>query len=386
MPEKNLTTRKHSPAPKVLGTFIKEQTENGTVYKVRYSQSYQPEGHDFTTSFKVLRLAYLFKYHILTKDDIFLYETLQLLCEREIPFTIERLAEEFGQGKATVRLCLDNLENAELLEIVKSDGQGQPNYYILRTPMFERDTIVGDSDSVIGRQNRILKAGHSLPIAFIEDNYLRLIRQVRKNRVRKLRELYRNKEFQKRNKKFYNRLKSEMESRHLTWHKIVKKLGNAQASTFDNLIWRLTKGFADVETLDYWQQFKTALKKHLAQLKIEFDEFLFDYAKDLSVFYDQRRAASIKSLNRKQIEPAAPETPAYMATDEDVEEMREYLTSTLSAVERGETLSYLPKTEKDFTNLFHDALKYLKFSEIQAIASRYFDDITFQKLTVELRQ
>jgi predicted transcriptional regulator len=151
----NLTTRKNGKFQKILGTHVWDDEKKTIV--VRYSQAYRPEGHDYTRSFKVLRLAYWLKHHLLDQDDIATYETLQLLCEIAIPFTLDRLAEECKVGKSTLRQRLDNLENAELLTIHKTaDGQGRPNYYILRTPYFEKDTIIGDSNKVIARQDRIL--------------------------------------------------------------------------------------------------------------------------------------------------------------------------------------------------------------------------------------
>ncbi len=381
----NLTTRKHSPAPKVISSHIYDETTKEYVGK--FSEAYREAGHDFTKSFKVLRLAYLFLYHILTADDVFLYETLQLLCERAIPFTLERLAEELGKGKNTIRESLDNLINAELLEIVKSDGQGAPNFYILRTPYFQKDSIVGDTDAQIGRQNRIIKAGFELPETFVEDHYKRLKKQVKENKVKKFRELCRSKEKQAENPQLYKQLKAEADSKVLTWHKIIKKLGNTKAAAFDNLIYKLTKGFANVETLDYWQQFKISLKKNLEQLNISFDEFLFDYAKELSVFYDQRRADTVRRKTFKPASrPADDDTTGDGAEDLELAEIQQgYLRTLLT--EKAEKVSTWSKYNiSDFARMCREYGANLQFNQVEAIAADVLPANIWQKIKTEIRQ
>jgi predicted transcriptional regulator len=387
MPEINLTNRKTAP-PKVISShYYDESTKQ---YTGKFSEAYREAGHDFMKSFKVLRLVYLFQYHILNKDDVFIYETLQLLCERGIPFNTHKLAEELGIGNSTIRQCFDNLENAELLEIIQSDGQGKPNFYVLRSPLFEKESILSDTDAAISRQNRILNAGFPLPEIFIEDEYKRLLKQVKENKARKLRDVARSKELQKANPQLFREVKENKSNRLLTWYKITKKLGNAKAVTFDNLVFKLIQELRNVESTNFWQVFKARLKEYLDQARIIFDSYLLDYGVELAAFYDSRRADQKRSAPaRSEQKPAAAQTkpanaPAITGNNEDAEEMREYLKATLAAVERGENLSYLPQTDTDFKKLFRDALQYLKFAELQLIAKRYFDDATWKKLTVEL--
>ena len=266
----NLTSRK-SPPPKLFGTYVKEN-EN---YTGRFSQAYRPEGHPFNQSFKILRSDYWFRYRILDQDDIATYETLQFLCEAEIPFTLSELAKESKCGKATLRKRLDNLENAELLEIVVSDGQGQPNYYILHTPFFRRHQIEGQRN--LTRRNKILNEYDELPLMFIDDEHTRLLRQVRKNSIKKIRRIARRKKFAKNirqsQRDVYESVKEKVADKKLIFHKIIKKLGNQDAITFANLVWKITKGLSDKNTTEYWNIFTDSLRRHCKQLNIRFDAF-----------------------------------------------------------------------------------------------------------------
>lgn len=395
MPEINLTSRKTAP-PKVISSHYYD--ESNKEYTAKFSEAYSEAGHDFTKSFKVLRLCYLFAFHILTHEDIFLYETLQLLCERGDPFTIERLAEELRMSKTSIRQCLDNLENAELLEIVKSDGQGQANYYILRTPLFERETVVGDTDGVIRRQNRILfnrvngqlvPSGRDLPQIFIDDEWQRLLKQVKDNKARKMRDIARSKLLQKQNPQLWKEVKENLSNRSLTWHKIVKKLGNSRAATFDNIVFQLIQKLQNVQSTDYWNVFKARLKEYLERAKILFDTYLLDYGVELAAFYDSRRAESKqpatapKTFQPAAVPPAAPETTG---SDNEREETKEFLTNMMEAKTQDETISWLPKTVEQYISVFREARRHLTISEIQKIAEKAFKPDEWQLITVELRQ
>lgn len=392
MPEINLTSRKKSPPPKILGSHIYDTDVQE--YVVKYSEAYREAGHDFTKSFKVLRLAYLFKYHILTADDIFLYETLQLLYERGIPFSNEGLARELGMGKTTFRQCLDNLQNAELLDIYKTDGQGQPNYYLLRTPYFERESLDGKSPAQIRRQNEICKEGQEVPETFIESHALRLNRQVKKNHVKKLRQINPEK-LEKRHKSLYQKIKSEFESKKLVWFSIVKKLGSQKAAALDNLIWRLAKSdFSNVETTAFNQILRDRIKSYFSQLEITFDVWLVDTGEQLFHFY----SPNIQRKEKRQTKPApkpamSADTANYgdasgqTVNDDDIrrQEETDYLRTLLKA-KVDKSNSYTSFEIKDLVRVIRDYAPHLSLTETQIVVTEIFDGLVWQKIKIEMEK
>jgi predicted transcriptional regulator len=403
MPKLNLTSRKNKESsPQPLSFFKKERNERTEKleYLPKFSQAYQPLGHPYNPSFKVLRKCYWLEYGILDQDDIATYETLQFLAEQEIPFTIEVLAKRMKCGNATLQLRFDNLINAELLEIAKSDGQGSPNFYIIRTPYFERETIIGDSTAVINRQATIEDTYGKLPETFIDDKWKTLRRNVRKNKIKQLRSLYRQTQIDRRQKPFITAIKAEFEAKKLTWFKIVRKLGTIEAVMFDNIVWQLAKNLQTVESQDYWQIFKAALKKKLQETQIKFDEFLFDYARDLAVFYDDRRAAA----PRRRATPQ-PSMPADNGTNDDARSQtnfaeastgaygdevykqneKELLQSILKSRVDGSN-SFIPAEIKEFARVFRDNAPHLTVREKEAIAKEFFDNEAWQKIKMELRE
>ncbi len=313
----NLTTRKKNPLPVALRSTVYDRDSN--TYEVRFSEAYRPAGHDYTQSFKVLRLAYWLKYHLLTQADIALYETLQLLCDQGIPFTLDRLAEEMAVGKSTLRQQLDNLENAELLEIRKSDGQGQPNFYILRTPYFERDSIVGDSPAHIGRLNRIERSGGEPPVLFLEDVVDDLRRKIRKNRAKKLRHLA---ALKKRSPKLYRRLAAEIEERRFRFNQIVKKLGEQGAVDLDAYIWRLSRhGIGEVETTEFNLMLRERIRGYFGRARVAVDQWLLDAAAGLFYFYSPQLVPAIGPAAGKRTAVRKP-VAAKAASNEGQKEAR----------------------------------------------------------------
>jgi len=277
-----------------------------------------------------------------------------------------------------------------LLEILKSDGQGQGNFYILRTPYFEKDSIIGDSDAVIARQERILyktvkgasvPTGYKLPETFLEDNHLRLKRQVKKNRARKLRDVARNAELQKKNPALYKEFKSNATNRTVTWHKIVKKLGSSKAAAFNNIVFDIIRKLRNVESGEYWKIFKERLKAYLTEKKIVFDAFLLDYGVELAAFYDSRRADPKRpATETPQTPPAAP-----MPFGDERGETEDFLIRVLEAKRKGEKLKTLNENIEQLAAVFKRAREFFSLSELEAIAKRYLPANEWQKITVEMR-
>ena len=379
----NLTTRKKSLPEKVLGTFIKQTGENNNVvYKARYSAEYKDEGHDYNKSFKVLRAAYWLKYDLLNHFDVSLYETLQFLCEAEIPFSLEILAERLKIGDATLRKCLDNLVNAELLEIVRSDGQGNPNYYIIRTPYFEQENFKDSNKS------RYFNAYKDLPETFLETEVERLRRQIRKNTARKLRDIARKKNLSNRKSIIQKIVNEAKQNKARLWHQIVKKFGSQDAVNFDSIVWTLChdKNLLQIHGSEFNAAFKRFLKVELEKARIRWNESYFGYANELRAFYDAR--LNVKHPEKAETKPVQtfPESiAADTATNGDNKHTIQMLNGFLSDQQKR---GVLPKTGEDFRaflkrNGFNVALS---IEQILSIASNYFDSLTMQKITVELRR
>ena len=65
------------------------------------------------------------------------------------------LAKQFKRSKVTLRSRLDNLENAELLEVIELiDTQGKPYHYIIKTPYYEKKDIQQASDYLMNKAHR----------------------------------------------------------------------------------------------------------------------------------------------------------------------------------------------------------------------------------------
>lgn len=411
----NLTTRKKSLPEKVLGTFFKDfDQQNNVVYKARYSSEYKDEGHDFNKSFKVLRSAYWLKYDIISHLDVSLYETLQFLCEAEIPFSLQILAEKMRIGDATLRKCLDNLENAELLEIVKSDGQGQPNYYIIRTPFFEKENFKETNKA------KVLRKYGELPETFLETEIDRLRRQIRKNSARKLRNLARKQNLSNRKKDIQKIVKTNKENRLRVWHRIIKTFGNQDAVNFDAIVWRLchNKDLLQIHGRDFDAAFKRFLKFEFEKARMTWNEFYLDLAQELRAFYDarirlDRTAITTSDFDFKPRPPASngdnkkfqdPFKDSYDyhnrqgeykdLPDDDYYEILEEneflspdesLRMLLETRKKGGYLTNEPVSIKTMIlrNKFN---KSLAFEQIVKILSEFYDNLTMQKITVELRR
>ncbi len=374
MSEINLTGRKKSEPPKILSSHIYDEKQEK--YVAKFSEAYREEGHDYNKSFKVLREAYWFKYEILTQDDIATYETLQFLCERGIAFTLEVLAQKSKVGKETLRHRLDNLVNAELLDIFKTDGQGQPNYYLLRTPLFEKKSLDGESPAQLRRKKEIWKAGFEVPEIYLEQNIHRLKRQIKKNRVKKLRTIYKDKKLEnlkKRDKSLYARIKATVEEKRMVWFSIVKTIGNQKAANLDSVIWQYAKSdFSEFESTAFNRILREKIKDILQRLNIAFDSFLIDKVESLFHFY----APKIQTKRAGNGTNAAPAD-----NGENADDRKEFLLRVLQA-RKEKTQNY---SFNELVLVFRDALKVLKLAEIEALAKSYFDNDSWQKLTVELR-
>lgn len=375
----NLTTRKKSLPEKVLGTFFKDfDKNNNVVYKARYSSEYKDEGHDFNKSFKVLRSAYWLKYDLISHLDISIYETLQFLCESEIPFSLQILADRLKIGDSTLRKCLDNLENAELLEIVKSDGQGNPNYYIIRTPFFERENFKETTKA------KVLRNYGELPETFLESEIDRLRRKIRKNSARKLRDIARKQNLAKRKADIQKIVRENKINRLRVWHRIIKQFGNQDAVNFDTIVWRLCHNvqLLQIHGREFDAAFKRHLKFELEKARIRWNEFYFDLAQELRAFYDAR-------LNVKREAKATEPTPRPDSYEDEptpetanpAQMLRHFLTE--KRLKR--TLPQKPQDFKDFLNRQGFNLS-LSVEQIIKIAADYFDNQTIQKISVELRR
>lgn len=403
----NLTTRKKSLPERVLGTFIKETVGDKIIYTVRFSQVYQPKGHEWNPSFKVLRGGYWLRHRILTEQDVSTYETLQFLAADDKPFTVEGLAAACGKSKNTLRRIFDNLINAELLEIVTvADGQGKPNYYILRTPLYERETF---TDST---KKRILAHKETLPVTFLEDEAERLRLQITKNRIGKLRRLELRRRKAKKEQKdltgasltLYENLVDRYSNQNFVLHRVFKTLGEKlptpdgepqrwdynKAVEFDRIVWYETRSMPDTGGTTYWDELKRRIKKAIAKTNIKYTVWLCDLAAELSALYDTRQrkqgGSSSSGAKRANISPAPIAenfSDDYEMSDETAREASVAAIKKTFAEKRSR--NDLPRDSREFRRVLDNigAEIYLSFEEIKTLVAEYFPNDLRQKVLVE---
>lgn len=404
---------RHARIP-LVGTFLKPFVNGKTLYIPRFARVYQPKGHLFNQSFKVIRRGYWLTHKILSHDDVAIYETLQYFFEANETFTLEDFAANCGRNDKTIRKHFDALENAELLEIVSiADGRGRPNYYILRTPLFERAHY---NDSI---KEKIIAAGEDLPTTFLEDEAVRLRRKVGKNSVEKLRRLNRlRNNLPARLKPFTDLVIDHYTERKLAIHRVYKTLreeiepdANApsgapieydytRAANFDEAVLKATRRLSvspDPENFeelaDYYtalakqkDEFRTILKEELKRVGVLYSGSMLGMASDLAAFYAPRIGGQPKNAgNKKQQElPNAAGTVGDERFDDanEREKSRSLLRNALDL--RRQTRS-LPGTAEAFwklvSSLYADVL--LSAEEILQIAANYYPADLRQKILVE---
>ena len=104
-----------------------------TICSVKYHETYCEAGHEVTYIPISLWSEYWWKYKILTSKDVATYTDLLFFCKQSMSFTLEWLAKQYECNIATLQQIFDNLGCAELLTVLKTDPQGEPNRLILQT-------------------------------------------------------------------------------------------------------------------------------------------------------------------------------------------------------------------------------------------------------------
>jgi hypothetical protein len=182
----------------IPGTLIYDDKTDS--YKTRFSQIYKPAGLNFTRAFQVIYQSYWQRFQLFQRevsktakkrrwdecgyDVVNLYNLLNYFADTDTTFRLRGLCAQTKVGHSTLMQYIDILENAELISrVCLADTRGQPNYYVMRTPLFE--SLASLTDKV---KARIRRAGEDLPAVFLVNELPRLRRAVKENLARQRRE------------------------------------------------------------------------------------------------------------------------------------------------------------------------------------------------------
>lgn len=250
---------------------------------IRFARCYAPDGHDFTKSFRVMRSAYWFKYNLLDSDAIKVYDHLHWLAEIGKGFIVPELAKQLNMCKAKLRELLDVLENLELIEIIKSDKPGAPNYYVIKTPYFEAKSLEDEKGQTT--RKLIYEAGGAFPETTLEEQLPRLIENLKRNFAKIRRD----------DRKQYPTQK-------LIWHSIAKEIGQSAAATFSNIVHKVLSylGKRSTAALATWEIFDNGVKHYCEEKNIQISAKLKNLSRELCLFYE-----NYNSGEPRQAAPAA---------------------------------------------------------------------------------
>lgn len=276
------------------------QVENfDSTYTARFSVLFQPFEHNYTPGFDVLKLAYWLKYGILEYFDVSIYELIYFFCKTKTPFSLEILAERLKVGNTTLRQSLDNLENAELLEVVSIiDEYGKHNSYILKTPYFERESIdytraktPAQDKAARAKRARFATAEKPLPTEFLDDHAGRLLRQVRKNHVGKRRRMIadRKQKIACKYPDYLAALREESSDRSLLWKQVSRTLPE-HAASFNEFIYQQTPDIAAEPTnAGRWSKIREKVKSFCESFALKYDDVWFpEIGRKLFEFFRRR--------------------------------------------------------------------------------------------------
>lgn len=379
---------KNQPLLQSIGSHLwnKDEKTEKVTYEVRYSEAFQPVGHDYNQSFKILREMYWFVYEILDEADIATYETLQFLCEKRIPFTLEILAKRKKVAEKTLRQQLDNLQNAELLELYEMDAPGKPYHYVLKTPYHSRDEFTGESG--YNRKLAVIEAYGAIPESFIEDNYLRLRQQVRKNYVRRLKRLYKSKDLKERHPKAFREINRRIEDKKLFWFRLVKYFGQNKAAALDDVIWKLAKSdFSNIESTHFESELKKRITNYFNQLHL--DKNNLHWA--IRLFHHYCPKVLVKS--RATAHNGTSAAPADNGENADgrafpesvLEEQKNLLRKFLEAKRPANNSVWSKAQIKEVIRVCKEWSANLDIKTVEAVAADILPEFILKKLTVELR-
>lgn len=378
------------------------QFDKSDKYKGKFDKLFQPAGHNYTASFDTLKLDYVLRYDLITAFDVSVYEWLYLFCKSDIPFSIDVFAKKLKCCKDTLRQSLDNLENAELLEIVKvNDERGQHNCYLLRTPLFSKDYLEFNSKekpdsnhnrSVKSHRDRIHAAGQTIPTEFLEDNLDRLRSQIQKNNVRRVRQFLRDTTKTSKFKRLASELKQARQMRQFVWKEIFNTLGS-NAADFEQFIFSHTKELAKIPTAkgEFKQALTRFVKKFCEQFNLVFNTWFVDKAEKLFEFF-RIRLKIPKAKAEENYYSDAPEQSPFAEVDEDFEAdkkeqtlhlLRKILTEKTEKARNNN--AWTKSLTNDITRFLRDYLSVFTVDELENIAAEFIPNFLIQKMSVELR-
>lgn len=269
-------------------------------FKSKYSQCFEAAQQKFTPSYNVIKLKYWRKYRLITHFDCSLYDTLLLYARENIGFTQDELRIDLGVGKTTLRQSLDNLINAELIEEIKlRDKQGERNYYIMKSPLYDEESFTAE------KAKKIRIAGETVPTVFLESQVVRLRRQIKKNSFKKMRTALSDISNLKGSRlEAAQNIRSLNEERQLTW-KLVQRNFGENAAIVDNLVWEIVRieGLHKLDELSYRKRFIEIFKDWLKGAGItKWKSYFETCAIKLMEFYRKR----IKPKSSGNSEPPPP--------------------------------------------------------------------------------
>lgn len=385
-----------------------DQLDRANQFEGKFDKFFCTVGHSFTMAFDVIRESYWLEYGIIEHFDCSVYDTIYFFIRKNIPFSLDVLARKMHVSKGTLRESLDNLENAELLEIVKvNDERGQYNCYLLKSPLFERESIEFNSKyhpesnhnkAVQTTRDKFHKKGLPLPTEFLEDHVERLKQQVKKNNVRRVRLFLRDKLKSSKFKRLATELREQREARQFVWKEIFHTLGS-NANDFEQFIFSHTKELAVIPTAK--GEFKQALirfvKSFCEKFDLVYNTWFVDKAEKLFEFFRIRlripKAKAEESYySDAPPEPKMPEESPFAEVDEDFEtDKKEQVGLMLRKIladktEKSRTDNAWRKSViHDISRLLRDYLSVFTVDELEKIATEYLPFFIMEKVLVELR-
>lgn len=182
----------------VPGTLIYDERSDS--YKTRFSQVYKPAGLNFVRAYQVIYQSYWLRFQLFARqvndrakthkweecgyDVVNLYNLLNYFGDTDTGFRLRGLCAHAKISRTTLIQYLDILENAELIHrVCLADTLGQPNYYVMRTPLFESPAVLTEKVRA-----RIKRAGEDLPTVFLVDELPRLRRAITENHAKQRRD------------------------------------------------------------------------------------------------------------------------------------------------------------------------------------------------------
>lgn len=374
----NLTNpnRQRNPQPKPRQFFASTDDKGKPTIKPKFSKVFQDAGQDFVRSYEVIRLSYWLKYELIGHGECALYDTLHLFCKKQIEFTLEYLAKALNVGDETLRQMLDNLENAELLEVIKvNDELGQRNDYIIKSPFYERETFTER------KKLRILEKKEDLPETFLETQVERLRRQIRKNSVKRVRKILRNKNLKGFAADIKRRAQTAIDERRFLWKRLVRTFG-ANAVKFDTIVYE-TIQLEFLQSLsgnDYQTNFIRILRKRLEENKIGWSSWITDIADQLRAFYELRIKVKPSDNGTTADDRRAADIPP---TNHSVES--ELLNKIIAAKGDTNPNDWTKPQIKSVLQVLRESAAIHGLSLVERIAAEALPDFILQKLSVEMR-